>query len=233
MNSFWTRLKYYGIGFAIGLLFVFIFFENRGCSWLPANRVKNSFLDRLIVIPESEEIEMKQRGVTAKDVILALNTGDVAFSESKKADPIKVYAVDVELPKKGNTRFYFTLPKESFICEVLISPSSAMKVRNSDEGTGRIIHFPKDEQLVFIESDPLLKCQLDKLNLAKEKDLLKRLKSIGEVDFAQSNFKVKPKPRQTLVIRNTEYGAVYLEAVWYKNKINVTSLRTEKALECQ
>lgn len=84
MESFWRRLRYYGIGFGIGLLFVFVFFQNRGCSWLPANRVKNSVLDRLLVIPDHQEKAMNDKHVNVKDIVNALNEGDVEFSESKK-----------------------------------------------------------------------------------------------------------------------------------------------------
>jgi len=49
MNTFLRRLKYYGIGFGIGLLFVFFIFKQKGCSWTPGNRVKEAVLNRIIV----------------------------------------------------------------------------------------------------------------------------------------------------------------------------------------
>ena len=84
MNSWIKRIKFYGIGFGIGLLFVFFFFENRGCSWMPSNRVKNAILDRLIVVSEKTEILMNQKGVDANDILLALNSGDIDFIKSRK-----------------------------------------------------------------------------------------------------------------------------------------------------
>ena len=84
MESFVRRLKYYGIGFGIGLIFVFVFFQNRGCSWLPSNRVKNSFLDRVIVVPVDQMDYLKSKGITEKDLVQVLNDGEVNFSESKK-----------------------------------------------------------------------------------------------------------------------------------------------------
>jgi hypothetical protein len=60
MESLWRRLKYYGIGFGIGLVFVIFFFQNRGCSWLPSNRVKNSILDRLVVASD-ETLEILKK----------------------------------------------------------------------------------------------------------------------------------------------------------------------------
>ena len=91
MESFLRRLKYYGLGFGFGLLFVFFFFQNRGCSWLPSNRVKNSILERLIVIPDAQLEALKASGYSKKDVIALLNDGDVDFSESRKQTNPKVY----------------------------------------------------------------------------------------------------------------------------------------------
>ena len=70
MDSIFRRLKYYGIGFGAGLVFVIFFFQNRGCSWLPDNRVKNSILDRVLVLPETESVQMKKYGLTKKDLTL-------------------------------------------------------------------------------------------------------------------------------------------------------------------
>ena len=64
MKSWIKRLKFYGIGFGIGLFFVAFFFQNRGCSWLPSNRVKNAILDRLIVVSDETESTMKLKDLT-------------------------------------------------------------------------------------------------------------------------------------------------------------------------
>ena len=53
MTNLYRRLLYYGIGFGIGLVCVFFFFNNRGCSWLPENRVKEMVTERLIYIADS------------------------------------------------------------------------------------------------------------------------------------------------------------------------------------
>ena len=70
-SSFIRRLKYYGIGFGIGLIFVFIFFQNRGCSWLPGNRVKNTVLERVMVVNDETAKAFAKKGLTKKDAIAA------------------------------------------------------------------------------------------------------------------------------------------------------------------
>ena len=69
MKSIWKRFQYYGIGLTIGLLFTFIFFQNRGCSWLPENRVKNAILDNVIVFKTTDIEEMKTKGLEPADFI--------------------------------------------------------------------------------------------------------------------------------------------------------------------
>ena len=97
MDSIFRRLKYYGIGFGVGLVFVVFFFQNRGCSWLPGNRVKNSILERVLVLPETEALQMKKFGLTKTDLTLILNDGEVLFEESKKEGNPKVYVVEKEI----------------------------------------------------------------------------------------------------------------------------------------
>lgn len=94
-SSPWLRrLKYYGIGFGIGMIFVFFFFQNRGCSWLPENRVKNSILDRLVVVSESNAELMKAEGIDDDFIVGLLNDGDVDFSASQKREESKVYVIE-------------------------------------------------------------------------------------------------------------------------------------------
>ena len=59
MKTFLKRLKYYGLGFGIGTVFLFFFFENRGCSWMPSNRVKSNVIERLLVTSKSDKQILK------------------------------------------------------------------------------------------------------------------------------------------------------------------------------
>jgi hypothetical protein len=233
MESFWRRLRYYGIGFGIGLLFVFVFFQNRGCSWLPSNRVKNSILDRILVLPDDQEKAMKGRGVTQKDIIGALNEGDVSFSESKKKDALKVYKIEHQRSTGKSIVFFFTLPKESFISEVHFTERNAFHVVNSRKGKGRIIRVPNDEALVFLEPDPLVKCMVDRFFSKKEKGVLRALKTKGSIDFDKTRFNARPKANQSLLLKGLGGQIVRAEAIWYKNKVNITSMTSENMKDCQ
>jgi hypothetical protein len=93
MTTFLRRLKYYGIGFGVGMIFVFFFFQNRGCSWLPDNRVKNSILDRVLVMSSDEMFHFHKATIYNEDIIALLNDGDVDFKKSKTEGEMKIYFI--------------------------------------------------------------------------------------------------------------------------------------------
>ena len=133
MNTIWRRLKYYGIGFGLGLIFLIFFFQNRGCTWLPSNRVKNTILDRVIVVSGKTKQDMEGLNLSSEDIIQVLNDGDVEFKKSDKNSDDKVYLIE----KEGRS-YLFTLPKESYIAELFIW-KDAFNVKTSEVGRGKII----------------------------------------------------------------------------------------------
>jgi hypothetical protein len=223
MDSFFSRLKYYGIGFGIGLIFVIFFFQNRGCSWLPDNRVKNSILDRVLVLPESEAQQLKKFGLTKKDLTLVLNDGEVLFDESKKEGDPKVYVVEKEIPSHGKMKFFFSLAKESFISEIHFSKKNALKIKNTTDGFGELIYFPNDDNLVFPDSSKNVTCQQDALGLINPKDILKYLKKSGKIDYSKSHLQATPKPEHFLVFTDEKGREIGANVIWYKNKLNITN----------
>jgi len=236
MDSFLRRLKYYGIGFGIGLIFVFFFFQNRGCSWLPSNRVKNSFLDRVIVVPDDQLQLMKEKNLTEKDIVSVLNDGDVVFDKSKKKGNTKVYLLEKEIEGEGIIQFYFTLPQESFLSEVHFvnkNGNGVEKIKNTTHGFGSIIHFPKDDNLVFVDTTSKLTCQQDALGLINPLDIYALLKKNGKVDFSKTNYLKKPKAEQYLVFTDKKNRLIGCKAIWYKNKINITSFDVPFEVNCK
>lgn len=228
MSTFLRRLKIYAIGFGLGMIFVLFFFKNRGCSWLPENRVKNSILDRVIVIQENEASKLKSAGISSSAIIQLLNDGSVDFKKSQKDGPSKVYFL-----KNDQIKAYFTLPSESFISEVRMINQSASKVKNSTQGTGRFIHFPKDEDLVFVDTIAKLTCQQESIGMIQTKPILKSLKKNGVIDFSKSDFSTKPKATQYIYFNDPQGRRIGAKAVWYKNKINIETLDLPFETDCK
>ena len=86
-----------------------------------------------------------------------------------------------EFDSKGAISFFFTLPKESFISEVHfaaktaqnVSEKAAYKVKNSTSGFGEILHFPKEENLIFVDTSKFVTCQQEALGLINALDIFK------------------------------------------------------------
>lgn len=226
MESFKRRLKYYGIGFGLGLIFVLFFFQNRGCSWLPSNRVKNAVLDRVLVVSETTQASLDKKKISDKDLIEVLNTGNVEFSSSDRDAKTKIYILE-----QGGEYFAFTLPNESFISEVFVGAKNSKKVVSSTEGIGRIVHFPKDEDFVYPDSSALMTCQQANLKLINPREILRLLKKNGSIDFSKSDMEQSPKPLHYLVFTHNgkQIGA---KTIWYKNKINITQFEAEGLEDC-
>ena len=229
MDSIFKRLKYYGVGFGIGLIFVAFFFQNRGCSWLPDNRVKNSILYRVLVLPESEEKLLKEYKLTKKDLRLVLNDGEVLFNESKKEWNPKVYVVQKKIENIGKVKFYFTLPKESFISEIHFSKQNT---KNTLTGYGELLSFPMDDNLVFPDSSKMVTCQQDFLKLVNPRDILKSLKESGKINFTNSKLDISPKPEHEILFKDKKGNWISCNMIWYKNKLNITRFNITQENNC-
>lgn len=221
MDSFLRRLKYYGIGFGIGLIFVLFFFQNRGCSWLPGNRVKNAVLDRVLVVSDEESAKLSSFGIGEDELVNVLNDGKVLFKESKKEGNPQVYVIEHEVKGKAQ-KFYFTLPKESFISEVKVGSQKATSVRNSTSGFGNIIRYPNDENLIYVDSSKVLDCQQAALGMINTTEMLKAWKKSARIDFAKSDLRKSPKPEHYIEFKDKEGRWIGTRSVWYKTKISVS-----------
>ena len=91
MDNFWRRLKYYGIGFGIGLIFVIVLFRQKGCSWTPGNRVKSAILERIVFVDSTDIDFLNKHKIKAKDFQTFLENATVSFMESKRHVNEKIY----------------------------------------------------------------------------------------------------------------------------------------------
>jgi predicted transcriptional regulator len=230
-SNFIKRLKYYGIGFGIGIIIITFLLPNRSCSWTPANRVKNMVLGRVVTVNEVEWQLMQKKGITKEDILSVLNDGSVDFKNSKKDGDSKVYAIDKTLGNKGEYRFYFTLPNESFISEVKIGEVNAKKVKNTTEGYGHFISVPKDEYLIYPDSTAKVSCQMQTLTVKNVKQLYKDIEKTGRINFSKTNFEAKPKAEH--VIEYVQSGdTIEFQSVWYKNKIFISNFISDRVTNC-
>jgi hypothetical protein len=226
MKNFLRRLKFYGLGFGIGLIFVFFFFRNRGCSWLPENRVKNTILGKVLVIEDSQMAKLKKHGLTEKDAVDFLNDGDVNFGSSKKQGNPQVYEVEKEIDGK-TVKLWFTLPKDGYISEVIWPSGSIQKSGNSKSGMGKMIAFPKVENIIYLDQNPEFTKALKNAGLTNEKAVLGRLKASGKIDFSRSHLDAQPLPEHYVIFKNTKGKELFAVTTWYKEHIQFYSFAPE------
>ena len=82
MTTLKRRLLYYGIGFGVGLIFVFFFFSNRGCSWLPENRIKDLLAQKIIFVSEQNSEVLDKLKIDESEIKKYIANADVYFSKS-------------------------------------------------------------------------------------------------------------------------------------------------------
>jgi len=227
MENFLKRLKYFGIGFGIGTLFVVFFFKNRGCAWFPENRVKNMIFSKVLVISESEKATMDKLHLSKKELITAINNGDVAFTESQKRKTTKAYKFDCKTNKGKAFDCYITLNDNSFVSEILFSPKNAQKATPTKKGMGFIVRFPKNKDLLFVDTTNVLICKQKELGFKDANALFYFVRKKGQIDFEKSNADAEPRPEFT--IHTPRFEA---KGIWVMEKIKIVSIETAKKTAC-
>jgi hypothetical protein len=223
MSSFVRRLKYYGIGFGIGLLFVVFFFKNRGCSWLPGNRVKNAITERVVFVHESDLARFNKE-FSKEYLNLLLLEGEIDFSNSDKKGPNKCYKMTW-----NDQTLYFSLQEESFV-SLLSFDKKKEDLQN--KGKAQVILFPKNKSLLFVDSSNNNLCVLDEYKWNDWKKLQREMEKTTFVDLSQTQLEQGEKPIHRLMFLNKKRDTIQLDAFWYKDKINVVRFIGMDSVKC-
>jgi hypothetical protein len=234
MQNIWKRFSYYGIGFAIGLIFVIFFFQNRGCAWLPANRVKNTILDKVLVVPEDEWQRMQAIGLNKDDVLSFLNDGKVLFKSSLKDMNVypKVYVFEKK-KHNDNIRLQFSLYDDSFIALVhhLANDSEAQRFEQL-EGYGVFLRVPRDSALVFVDPSKYTQCKASGLDFPDKENIEKQLVRTGSINLSKSNLML-PKAEHHLLYEEVGGRKVEGKAIWFESRITFKDFFWDEALPCE
>lgn len=217
-SSLGTRFLYYFTGFGIGIIFVIFFFQNRGCSWTPKNRVKQAIVDRIIVINDDFQQEMTKRGITEEMIREVVTKGDIDFKKSKKEDYPKVYNL-----YSDQLRLNFSLPENSFISEVTVGFKDIKTFKNSTKGQAKLFLFPNEKRLIYVDSLVSYSDEFIQIGKPKNEVILNALKKSGAIDFEKSDFQAQPKVEQYLTCTINAHK-VGMKTFWYKNRINIFAL---------
>ena len=94
--KFIHRLKYFLVGFGIGLIAVFFFFKDRGWDWLPGNRVTKFILTNPMEIDEDFLLVLNENKIKTDLLFNTIEKGSVLFSESETKERVKNYKIELD-----------------------------------------------------------------------------------------------------------------------------------------
>lgn len=217
MDKFKNRIRYFAVGLLFGTILVYFMFGNRGCAWLPENRVKNMVGEKEIIVGDSVLEVMECWGITNDDIYALLkDEGEVEFSLSKTEGVPKIYYIESE----KDAKLYwakFALYEEKELAEVTEvfydnGQQCSSTVSNKYSST---LPLPHNDVVAILESNEFriledAECEMEFYHIKKE-DLLK-FHHTASVDIRQSNPRKSPNPEYVMrgELNGENFGVRYI-----------------------
>ena len=228
MTNLYRRILYYGVGFCIGLICVFFFFDNRGCSWLPENRVKEMFSERLVYISESNLKTIANLGIKEKDLSSFLLNAEVLFSKSEKTSNPQIYHIEGPIESQDNFVCQIILHRDALTCELVPNQFSAKNTKPTTKGFGKPIHFPSKKNLFYSDSSAHTICQRKALAIQEDSTLRALFLKNGRIDISKTDLKKTPKPSYAMVFRTDQGDEVTFFSTYFKKKVRIYKFEFDK-----
>ncbi|MBK9193276.1 MAG: hypothetical protein IPM77_18280 [Crocinitomicaceae bacterium] len=214
------------VGLSIGLIVMFMMFGNRGCSWMPGNRVKNMIAEKEILAGDSLYEVMNCAGFTNKDVYRILNDdGDVNFSQSSTRSYPKKYLFDSEINDKPVS---ITFALYDSLVEITDFNMEGKANCHSDKSNQKkvIVPLPDEDVRQIIESHELrilnrAYCQMDCLKL-DEKEILEFYKT-ATFNAEKSRPRLYPNPEYVMQ-GQIDTGFYYITYVIGDNRSRIADI---------
>ena len=200
--NFLNRLKFYLIGFILGLFLVYGIFKERNWDWLPENKVKKFLLENPLKIFYNKKQDLLSDQLSKKIFDIIIN-GDVNFSKSETKQELKIYLIEY----KQNTAI-FNISFKDTLCRILSLDSNYFKKESNSKDSTIFL----DQMNLFLRFDKLEK-KYSKSFIKKlenyplnEEDFSNNLKSF-EPNWAQSDPYKKSNPQYlgTIIIHDSAY----------------------------
>lgn len=133
--KFSNRLKFYLIGFSLGLFLVYGIFKDKSWNWLPENKVKQFLLENPLRIYLDRNQQNYQKDIS-KNIFDIIINGDVNFSRSKTDSSLKKYVIEYEEAFAS-----FGVSFEDSLCRVLSLNKFNFKFKNDSFNSDSIIYI--------------------------------------------------------------------------------------------
>ena len=200
--NFLNRLKFYLLGFILGLFLVYGIFKERNWDWLPENKVKKFLLENPLKIFYNKKQDLLSDQLSKKIFDIIVN-GDVNFSKSETKQELKIYLIEY----KQNTAI-FNISFKDTLCRILSLDSNYFKKESNSKDSTIFL----DQMNLFLRFDKLEK-KYSKSFIKKlenyplnEEDFSNNLKSF-EPNWSQSDPYKKSNPQYlgTIIIHDSAY----------------------------
>ncbi|MBW7868522.1 MAG: hypothetical protein H3C31_09385 [Brumimicrobium sp.] len=234
MKKFWAKFRYFSIGLVLGTIFVLVVFGDRACSWLPGHRIKEDILGKVIVFPEDQLDALNAMGISGENISDIITHGKILFSESVKKPTVYPKAYVLELTD-GNTRkrVQFSLYEDSYISIVHpLKEGEKASAYKQLKGWGKMVHFPSDSSLVYIDNSEYTMCKASGLADTYPNHILNDLRKTGKVDFSHSNLMLT---KASLRVSFTQNDTLHVDAetIIYKYRITFKDFYWDSKLPCE
>ena len=227
MSSFLRRLKYYGIGFAIGLIFVVVIFQQKGCSWTPSNRVKSAVLDRIIFVDSLDSLYLAQHRISPIQLKEFIEGASISFSDSQREGNEKIYVFYNAFPQQENINCLIALREKSFVVDIDFENSDIQSYRRL-KGKARPFLYKKDKNWF---SGSWENHTLKGIDAQKAPEIMTELFFKTGILYADSSNLNTDKPLHKISITNTfspsKKAQIRLTGSWYQEKIEIEQLNSD------
>ena len=221
MNTLKRRLLYYGLGFGIGLIFVFFFFNNRGCSWLPENRIKDLLKQKIIFVSEENITVLDKLNIDESEIKGYIENAEVHFSKSVKNTNPRIYHLEGPTAKNENFVSQVIIYDGAFVCEFVPNKFSSETTKPTEEGLGIPVVIPEQKNYFYSDTSKYTICKRNALGILEDSTLMTKFLASGRVDLKNSRLKLKPKPEHRLTIQGENGKKIGFKASFYKEKARI------------
>ncbi len=219
--KFWKRLRYYGIGFGIGMIFVVMLINNKSCSWLPGNRVLEHVSKSEQWVSSEANCQLACLGWN-EDVFFKTfkeRRGDIDFGASNPQGNPKIYWVEGHYKGK-DFRLKFSL-KDSVVrfkkftggvfkkCNCKEEDGADIAVQIPSEYVKYRLFEKKDREIRF---DSKVRCLMECSNISNKDMASLMAKGKFQLDKSEPNKRPDPEYYFTGKIKGSEIYFVASDA---------------------
>ena len=175
----------------MGLVFVLLFFNLRGCEWLPDNRVMSAIRSSKIIVSKNNYCKLRCNDISDRDIFTLINNGDVDFSKSNTKQRKKQYYIS-----NSELELIFELYHIDSTAEIINVQEETNCSCNENDSLINL-YMPNKMMLSKLvlkdfKMQDLFLCQLSGLSL--DTNIIQRLFEEGEILYNLSLSKRKPNP---------------------------------------